>query len=264
MRVKYDSVIAYLKYLNKRRTIQYIHSPFLFSLMQAVFDDSKKNWPSYFFDIELQRKKMISSKEKIEFEDFGSGGDKSRKKQLSIRSIALQAVKQAKYARFLNRLVTYTKSNHIIELGTSLGITTAYLASVDSDLKIYTVEGDKNIQKKAQQNWNELNLKNIHSYSFDLNEKWSLLADQINKIDFLFIDANHRKEAMIRYVLQSMTYIHEQSVIVLDDIHWSKETYEAWSILKNRKEVTLSFDIYQMGILFFDKKLSKEDFTLKY
>ena len=264
MSTKSFKATSYLQYLAKRRTIQNIHSPFLFSLMEAVFDDSKKNWPSFFSAIESLRKKLIGSNDKIEFEDFGAGGDKKRKKKLSISSIASKTVKQAKYARFLYRLALFSKSAQIVELGTSLGITTAYLASADADANVYTIEADKNVQKIAQDNWRELNFKNIQSYSFDLNEGWNLLANEINKIDFLFIDANHRKEAMIRYVLQTMPYIHEQSVIVLDDIHWSEEALEAWNILKARREVTLSFDIYQMGILFFDKKLSKEDFTLKY
>ena len=255
---------TYLQYLTKRRTIQNIHSPFMFSLMETVFDDSKKNWPSFFTALEILRKKMVNSDEKIEFEDFGAGGDKKKERLLSISTIASKTVKQAKYARFLYRLVLFSKSQQIVELGTSLGITTAYLALVDLKAKVHTVEADRNIQMIARENWNELNLKNIQSYCFDLNEGWNLLASRINKIDFLFIDANHRKEAMIRYALQAMPYIHEQSVIVLDDIHWSEETLEAWNILKARKEVTLSFDIYQMGLLFFDSKLSKEDFTLKY
>jgi predicted O-methyltransferase YrrM len=86
----------------------------------------------------------------------------------------------------------------------------------------------------------------------------------MKQIDFLFVDANHRKEAMIRYYLQALPFIHENSVVVFDDIHWDEETFEAWNILRKRKEVTLSFYIYQMGILFFDKNLSKENFTLKY
>ena len=69
---------------------------------------------------------------------------------------------------------------------------------------------------------------------------------------------------MIRYYLQALPFLHEKSVVVFDDIHWSEGTLEAWKLIKARKEITLSFDIFQMGVVFFDKNLSKEDFTLKY
>lgn len=255
---------VYFNYITKRRSIQYIHSPFLFALMLEVFDDSKDKWPHFFSIIEDQRKKLMLNDNKIEFEDFGAGADRvGGVNQVSINTIAKRSLKQAKYARFLYRLANHTHSKNIVELGTSLGVTTSYLASVESS-NIYTVEADRNIQKIAQQSWDHLSMQNIFSYSFDLNEKWSLLACEMELIDLLFIDANHRKEAMIRYYFQALPYMHQRSVVVFDDIYWSEETEQAWEILKNREEVTLSFDIFQMGVLFFDKNLSKEDYTLKY
>jgi predicted O-methyltransferase YrrM len=256
--------LAYLQYLTTAKSIQYIHSPFLFNLMKDVFEDTKKNRPLIFDQIEAHRKKLVQNNTILQFEDFGAGADAEGKriKEISIGSIASNALKQGKYSRFLYRLVHYLKCTEAVELGTSLGITTAYLSAACNQVK--TVEADKNILEVAQETWKQLSRRNIKGYCFDLNAGWSLLSNQIDTIDFLFIDANHRKEAMIRYVLQALPYLHQKSVIVLDDIHWSEETFEAWKILKQRKEVTLSFDIFQMGVLFFDSNLSKQDFTLKY
>jgi predicted O-methyltransferase YrrM len=255
---------SYLQYLATAQSIQYIHSPFLYELMKFVFNDSPRNHSPVFAEIETYRQKLIRDKTVIHFEDFGAGADASgkRKKEIAIGDIASKAVKQAKYSRFLFRLVTYLRSTEAIELGTSLGITTAYLASACNQVR--TVESDKNVLNVAGLTWKNLSKRNIRSYCFDLNEGWSILCKETDTIDFLFIDANHRKEAMIRYTLQALPYIHQKSVIVLDDIHWSEETFEAWKILKARKEVSLSFDIFQMGVLFFDSNLSKQDFTLKY
>ncbi len=254
--------ISYLQYLSTAKSIQYIHSPFLFELMKFVFDDSSKNHSPAFDNIEKCRNALLKNKNLISYEDFGAGGDTKRSKQKTISEIASGAVKQSKYSRFLYRLIQYTKATEVIELGTSLGITTSYLSLACN--KVHTVEADSAILQLATGHWEELSRFNIKSYCFDLNTSWGLLADNINTIDFLFIDANHRKEAMIRYVLQALPYIHQHSVILLDDIYWNKETLEAWEILKKRKEVTLSFDIFQMGVLFFDNNLSKQHFTLRY
>lgn len=252
---------AYLNYLTHRKTIQYIHSPFLFELMQNVFDDSTKNRNPYFLEIESHRKKLLKNHTNIEFHDFGAGADKSGETQhVQISAIAKRSLKQAKYARLLNRLIHYFKFSRVVELGTSLGITSLYLAEAAAN--VYTVDADHTINETAKNNWHQT--CKIHGYVFDLNEDWKVLAEKIEKIDLLFVDANHRKEAMIRYYLQSLHYLHEKSVVVFDDIHWNEQTLEAWNILRARNEVTLSFDIFQMGFLFFDTRLSKENFILKY
>lgn len=266
MNTGFFKIVSFFNYLIKRKSIQYIHSPFLFSLMQYVFDDSKKNRPPVFYDIENHRKTLTTNKKTIVFNDYGTGGDKKKEKNIAIKKIAIKSLKQAKYARFLYRLVKHIKPLNVVELGTSLGITTVYLSlGVEGKGQICTVEADKNIQVIAKENWEKILGENkIKSYLFDGNEKWPMLCNNLEKIDFLFIDANHRKEAMIRYLLQAMPYLHKKSVVVFDDINWSYETLEAWTLIKERKEVSLSFDIYQMGILFFDDSLSKEDYTLKY
>jgi hypothetical protein len=81
----------------------------------------------------------------------------------------------------------------------------------------------------------------------------------------LFIDGNHRKDATIRYVKQAMPKTHNDSIIVLDDIHWSEEMDEAWEEIKKLTEVKVSIDLFQFGILFFRQEhKQKEDYILKF
>jgi predicted O-methyltransferase YrrM len=232
--------------------------------MLAVFNDTRKNRPPFFEKIEQERKKLLQSRRVILFNDLGAGGKGGNGlKELRVAAVAKRSLKQARYARFLYRLAAHVQAHHMVELGTSLGITTAYLASVEG-AKVYTVEGDVNIHEIALANWANLSITNIQASVFNLNEKWADLVNSMDKIDLLFIDANHRQEAMIQYFHQSLPRLHEKSVVVFDDIYWSEDTRQAWEILKNEKGVTLSFDIYQMGVLFFDTNLSKENFILKY
>lgn len=254
---------SYWHYLRNRRSIQYIHSPFLFSLMKVVFDDSSKRRISFFIEIEKVREKNQQNHSLIKFEDFGAGGDQQRIQEVAVSSLAGRSVKQSKYARFLYRLGLFTKSKNIVELGTSLGITTSYLSFIPEST-IHTIEADEGVRQLASKNWKELNRTNIRTYIGDLNESLLPIYDKTGRIDFLFIDANHRQEAMIRYYLQALPFLNESSVVVFDDIHWSEDTLKGWNLVKSRPEVTLSFDIFQMGVVFFSKNLSKEDFTLKY
>lgn len=254
---------SYWNYLFSRRSIQYIHSPFLFELMKFVFDDSSKGTNSDYKKIEQIRKMNQEDSTVLNFEDFGAGGDVLRTKQITVSNIAGRSVKQSKYARFLHRLCLHIQGKSIVELGTSLGITTSYLALVP-DSTVYTVEGDAGVKQVAIRNWMSLDCKNIKPFLGDINEHLPIIYHHVKKIDVLFIDANHRMEAMVRYYLQALPYLHDKSIVVFDDIHWNEETHKAWEMVKRRNEVTLSFDIYQMGVLFFNPDLSKEDFTLSY
>lgn len=103
-----------------------IHSPLIFNFIQYVL---KESYPYYVFEkIEKIREKNLSDNRTIEVKDFGCGKNGTRK----ISSIASKALKQPKQAQLLFRIIHYFKFEKIIELGTSLGISTLYMAAASS------------------------------------------------------------------------------------------------------------------------------------
>ena len=84
------------------------------------------------------------------------------------------------------------------------------------------------------------------------------------KFDFIFFDANHREEATIRYFEQCLPSINNETIFVFDDINWSEGMKQAWSQIKNHPSVTTSIDLFFLGIIFFRKELSKEDFVIRF
>ncbi len=62
-------------------------------------------------------------------------------RQKKIKDVAHHALKSPKLAQLLYRLVADLKPSNIIELGTSLGITTVYLKKADQGAKVYTLKG---------------------------------------------------------------------------------------------------------------------------
>ncbi|RMG76844.1 MAG: class I SAM-dependent methyltransferase [Bacteroidetes bacterium] len=237
-----------------------IHPPFLFRLYTEAFDDKKSY---YAFDkIENERKKLLANSEIIHFNDLGAGS-KLLGKERKISEIARTNLLPPKYGRLLFRLVNLFRPKNILELGTSLGITTAYLAAANHQAKIITTDGDAHVLKIAQQCWNNLKLKNIQSVNgnFD-NLIPELLAN--HTFDMIFIDGNHTYESTMRYFRWISEKKLPQTVMIFDDIYWSKEMTKAWKEISGNKEVTLSIDIFKLGIIFFNKNLSKQHFVLKY
>jgi len=84
------------------------------------------------------------------------------------------------------------------------------------------------------------------------------------QLDFAFLDGNHRKAPTIQYFEACLEKTNDQSIIVLDDIHWSKEMEEAWETIKSHSKVFVSIDLFEVGILILNPKLEKQEYILRF
>lgn len=240
-----------------------MHSPYVFNLIQEVLLD-KRNFYQ-FESIEKLRQKLLQDETEIEVVDFGAGSKNLTTKKRKISAIAKSSLKPKKYSQLLFKLVDYYQPKTIVELGTSLGITTSYLASANLNSEVYTFEGAPEIAKIAQHNFNELQLKNINLSIGNFDETLSSSLSKIEQIDFVFIDGNHRYEPTINYFNQLLVKSNEQSIFILDDIHWSKEMEQAWNFVKEHAQVSATIDLFFIGIVIFNKDFKiKQHFKVKY
>lgn len=149
----------------------------------------------------------------------------------------------------------------IVELGTSLGVTTAYMAAVDSRNKVVTYEGCPAVAEIAKENWKMLGINNIECVVGDINvEK---LDKELGRVDVAFVDANHTYAGTRAYVNILLKKMHAKSVLVVDDIHHSAEMERAWQEICADERVTSTMDLYQMGLVFFDKHYWKRHYVIK-
>ena len=234
-----------------------IHSPFLFSFIQEVIYE--KN-PFYSFSsIEELRKKLLNDKSILDITDFGAG----QKYQATVSNIARTSLKSKKWSQMLFRSVNFRRAEKVLELGTSLGISAAYMASVNSGICCVTLEGASEIADVAQGNFEKLNLQNIKIITGNIDETLSQALLDLGTVDFAFFDANHRRKPTLDYFHYCLQYITEKSVFVFDDIYWSKEMTQAWQAIKQEPSVTSTIDLFQMGIVFFNKRLPKKNYKMR-
>jgi predicted O-methyltransferase YrrM len=223
-------------------------------------------------DIENVRARMLVSDQVVEFVDYGSGvGRKGEgaKGEKRVKDIAKGSLARAKYAQMLFRLVNWlghqlreeNRGLTIVELGTSLGVTTAYLAGVDTRDKVYTYEGCEAVAKIAKENWNVLGMNNISCLVGPIDAEQ--LRGGLEYIDVAFVDANHTYEASMKYFDVLAQKVHEKSVVVMDDIHHSEEMERAWKEICADERVTSTIDLYQMGLVFFDKHYWKRNYRMR-
>jgi predicted O-methyltransferase YrrM len=241
-----------------------IHSPFVYNFIQNVLNNKRKYYPTS--EIEYLRKEMLNNQQKISVEDYGAGSRKNSTNEKKINEIAKTAVKSKKYAQLLFRLAKQYQPQTILELGTSLGITTCYLAKANSAAHIITIEGSKSIAELAQSNFNKLQLNNISLLQGNFDD---LLPSAINglatPIDLAYIDGNHRYNATINYFNLLLQKTNTNTIMVFDDIHWSREMERAWHQIKQHPSVLCTIDIFFLGFIFFRKEFKqKQHFTIRF
>ena len=232
-----------------------VHSPYLFDFFQNVIH--AKN-PFYcFIKIEHLRGILIKNNNTLTINDFGALTSRTE----TIAEIAAKSLKKPRYAQMLFRAVHFTRSVNVLELGASLGLTTAYLASPQSSIRCVTMEGSSEIAEQARENFKILNINNIELIEGNIDVLLQPTLDTFfNKIDFAFIDANHRYEAVMRYFDAIVPHLSEDSVLVMDDLYWSKEMTQAWNKINSYPSVSCSINLFQMGFIFFNKNFPKKKY----
>lgn len=248
-----------LHYLTARNTGGFgVHSPFLFQFTRFVLFE--KHVYYNFKSIEKIRNTLKNDIRVLELTDFGTGINRN----VTVASIASKSLKSAKYGQLLFRMVRYFKASNILELGTSLGITTSYLASSAAKIKCVTLEGCPQIAAIAQENFEKLDIKNIEIVVGDIDETLTDVLQKFERIDFIFIDANHQCDAVLHYFEMCIVKLSNDSILIIDDIYWSKDMEKAWNMIKNHPSVTSTIDLFQLGIVFFNRDLHKKHYKMRY
>ena len=242
-----------------------IHSPYLFELVRFIFRDENSYY--CFTDIERRREQLLACEDTIDVLDYGSQG--TAEGLLVMRrvcDIARSHLEQPKIGQLLFRIVEWLSVQsqrplEIIELGTSLGITTAYLAAPESRNSITTFEGSGEVLKIAKGVWKALKLENISWQEGNIDHTLSNYARE--RVDLAYIDANHTYEATLRYADFLLPRMVEKGIIVIDDIHYSVEMERAWDALKADARITTSMDLYHIGLLFIDPHYLKRHYRIR-
>ena len=239
------------------------HSPFIFHFISKVLTD-KQHYPDY-DTVEGLRKRLLKDETVLTIEDLGAGSSLSKTNKRTIAAITRNAAKPKKIGQLLYRMVREYQPSLILELGTSLGISTSYLSLAKPDAKLITIEGSDEVAAAAKRNFETLQIQNCSLITGNFDDNLSKIINQQSSVDFVFIDGNHRQEPTERYFHQLLSKITGDSILIFDDIHWSREMEAAWATIKNHPSVRCSVDLFFMGIVFFRPEFhQKQHFFIRF
>ena len=255
-------VTAYLRFWLRSGNAHGLHSPFVYGLYTTVIRHN--GFFGAYAAIEARRQQLRASRSEISVTDLGAGSHTGAGRLRRVADIARTAAKPPQLAQLLFRLVNHFQPAMVLELGTSLGLTTAYLAAADSRHRVVTFEGCPNVATVAAETFAGLGLGNVRVIVGNLDHTLApTLAALPGPADFVFFDGNHRYEPTLRYFAQCLAHRTDASVFVLDDIHWSAEMEQAWETIKAHPDVTVTVDLFYVGLVFFRQKQPKQHFSLR-
>lgn len=241
-----------------------LHSPFLFDYYNRIIAPKNDEHPHY-HQIEEVRKKMRLSDQVIETVDLGAGSRVNKSNLRKVGQIARNAEKPPRFGRLFYRMVEEHKPSNILELGTSLGVTTLYFAKSAPDARVYTFEGCPHTAEIAANNFLQSEMHNVDIITGNIDDTLAPFLGKLDQpLDIAYFDANHRYEPTVNYFLQCLPYANDESVFIFDDIYWSEGMTKAWNEIKANPAVTLTVDLFWIGLVFFRKQQPKQDFTLRF
>ena len=248
-------------FFTAKRNENGIHSPFAYALCEEVFYNTNTFYDfKYLDDI---RDNLLTNETELEIEDFGAGSKTFKNNTRKIKDIAAKGISTKKQSEVLYKLMNFLKCSNALELGTSLGLNTLYLAKVNKENTLISIEGSKELftfaSNLAEKN-RAPNIRFIHSV---FKDALPLVLDELTTVDLLYLDGNHTYAATKDYFTMALEKKNNASVFIFDDIYWSKGMTEAWNEIKKHPSVTLSIDTFYFGMVFFKEEI-KEKLDLKF
>ncbi len=251
-------------------------SPFVNSLRKEVLQPAI--WPrvlpaeegSCFEAVEAIRTDVDSDTNVVTFVDFGAGSPNADRAQDTMRrgvksygtigDLSRHASRSPMWGRILFRIIRHFGCQGCVELGTAVGISTAYQAfalKLNGVGRITTIEGSPELAEIARSNFRKLNLSNIDSCIGRFEDVLPDIFTHQQNIDYVYIDGHHDEMATVAYFSSIIQHLADPGILVFDDIRWSRGMTNAWERICQDSRIQIAIDLGAVGICVRDSKATK-------
>ena len=168
--------------------------------------------------------------------------DKSHRQEYTkIRNLNTSII-NSKCLRLICRIINHYRSENILEIGNYNNLDCTFLSNIQlkTNLFFYNLKTNEISEVKTE--------KKIHTESFD----------------FVFYNIKNNESLTLSEFMNHLKYFHNNSIVAINNIHQSKEMEEVWRKIIPQKEVTISVDLFFIGLVFFRKEQVKENFIIRF
>jgi predicted O-methyltransferase YrrM len=174
---------------------------------------------------------------------------------LSLRWLAGPVSVPRRWGVFLHLCGRAFDARAIAELGSCVGISGAYLASIPSHPRFVTVEGSPALAAIARETLAAVSSRSSvleGPFEGGLGRACDALAAERLSVDVAFIDGHHQEAPTVHYVHRLRPHLSSEALIILDDIHLSAPMWRAWQRVRAMPGVIAGVDVGRFGLLVWD------------
>ncbi|MBP1630259.1 MAG: hypothetical protein H6Q15_1152 [Bacteroidetes bacterium] len=235
-------------------------------LRQTIKGEFSKEEMQWIEKIENLRADIEKNTSKVNVIDYGAGNPQDNRSEREMYNGTINtsrvcdiniASKRPFWAKVLFKIIREFKPQTAIELGTCLGISSAYQSSamiLNNSGRLITMEGSPELVKIADSHIKGLGISNVEIIEGRFQDNLERILEENKPIDYVFIDGHHDENATIDYYNLFIPYLKDGAVLVFDDISWSKGMKNAWKIIQKDKNIQLAVNFKEVGICIFENK----------
>lgn len=238
-----------------------IHSPGVFEFVTRVLFD-RSEYPVY-HEIDEYLKKLQEDNQVITSNDFKSTSLAFDSDKRTVSKISRKVAIPPKYGRLLLRTVRYYQYRHLVELGTSLGVSALYLSSGNDNSRLVTMEGNPQLALAAGNFLQASGKRHIEIINLPFEEALMCRHEAFEDPDLVFIDGDHRKESTLEYYRYFRSRIR-CGFIFIDDINWSAGMRKAWNTIIKEEKEGVTIDIFRMGIVMIRESITPGHYLIRF
>ena len=219
---------SYLRYLWQRKSEYSIHSPFVYEFMRKVVNDKGSNRD---YDTIYRIARLLDKRKHIHY---------------NLR----------KQSRLLYRMVRYFEPDSVVSFGKVSALNTAAMALGHLQTQVHLEESDDFLET--------LNSMGVDNVSLIQPEEFDSVRFKRLNTGFVFFSRDSFEEDTWDYLADCLNYKTSDSVFIFEGIHHNRDMEDAWEEIKANEDVSVTFDLYCVGMVFFREGIEKQDFVLKY
>lgn len=220
-------------------------------IASAVAAARADDWPpdehARLEQIEVRRRELDGSSQELE-----RTGDSKRPSE-TVGEVSRISSKSRSLARLLYALHRELRPQSTLELGTCVGISTAYLAtaaSLNGGGSVVSIDGSAARLAVAEETLRGLGLDDVDVRHGEFSAAMHNLAQEQRRFDWAFIDGNHREDPTVEYFEYFLRELAApRALVIFDDIRWSEGMERAWARVQDSPRVELVVDLGPIGLV---------------
>ena len=221
-------ISSWLKYLWHRKSKYTIHSPFVFDFVTKVLNDNGSNRD---YDTILRIGRLLDKKKHISYA-------------------------KRKRSRLLYRVIRHYEPDSVVSFGSITALNATALAMGHLQTRVYLEQSEDFLE--TLNSMGVINVNLIQPSEFD-SERFRRL-----NTGFVFFGRDSFEEDTWDYLVDCLSYKTVDSVFIFEGIHHNRDIEDAWEEIKANEDVSVTFDLYSIGMVFFREGIEKQDFVLKF